>query len=93
MTSENCKRFGLRIKNARIEHGLSVPQLALEMSFLLTDLDVFKDDETVTTRTIQNYEAGNTAISFERALVLAAILNLDFEDFIPRELANTICNN
>jgi len=93
MTSKYNKLLGEKVRSARRKKNMSEEDLAWELSILLVTLGTLQDGTAVTKRTICNYEKGTTLISFERTLALAAILNLDFDDFIPRELANTLCRN
>ena len=90
MISRYIKEFGKKVKASRLQHGWSQFALATEMAFELDELGIFRNEEAVNRQTISKYERGMTSISLERALILASILELDFEDLIPRELATTV---
>jgi hypothetical protein len=74
------------IKTFRYTHDLSVADLSNKMTLLLRAMELLPQNSSVSTQTIYNYEAPNSPLSLDYALALGAILELDFEDLIPREV-------
>lgn len=74
-----------KIETACQQRDWSVADLAKELTNILRGMEIIPRNSSVSTQTVYNYMAMVATPSFEYALALAAILNLNLECFIPEE--------